>query len=251
MKGLIKIGQLVYILGKSGTGKSYSLRNIPVDEYAVINVQGKILPFKNSFKVEKKTVDKSDEIIKALKEYAKKYKIIVIDDFQYIMSNEFMRRVSEKGFDKFNEIGKHTWEIANTITELDEEIIVYVMCHVDIDNEGNEKIKTVGKVLDDKICLEGLSTIVLKTIVDDGRYLFATQNNGKDTVKSPFEMFESRYIDNDLLYVDSKIREYYGVLKEEYNEYIKEFEKVMKEKGEEVPFEEIEEIKVKSKRRKI
>lgn len=243
------MGQLVFILGKSGTGKSYSLRNIPVDEYAVINVQGKILPFKNSFKVEKSTLDTSDEIIRKLQEYAQKYKIIVIDDFQYVMANEFMRRVSEKGFDKFNEIGKHTWDISNAIRELNEEVIVYVMCHVDIDGEGNEKIKTVGKVLDDKICLEGLSTIVLKTIVDDGRYMFATQNNGRDTVKSPFEMFDRRYIDNDLLYVDSKIREYYGMLKEELNAYIREFEQKMKDKGEEVPFDEVEEIK--PKRRKL
>lgn len=243
------MGQLVYILGKSGTGKSYSMRNIPIDEYAIINVQGKILPFKNSFKVEKKTIDDSLEIIRQLKEYQKKYKIIVIDDFQYIMSNEFMRRVSEKGFDKFNEIGKHTWEIANAIRELDEDVIVYLLCHIDIDNEGNEKIKTVGKMLDDKICLEGMSTIVLKTVVDDGRYLFATQNSGKDTVKSPFEMFEHKYIDNDLLYVDSKIREYYGMLKEELNEYIKEFEKNIAEKGEDIPFDEVNEIK--PKRRKL
>ena len=243
------MGQLVYILGKSGTGKSYSLRNIPIDEYAVINVQGKILPFKNSFKVEKKTIDTSDEIIRQLEAYGKEYKIIVIDDFQYVMANEFMRRVSERGFDKYNEIGKHTWDISNTIRGLPEDVIVYVMCHIDTDGDGNEKIKTIGKLLDEKICLEGLSTIVLKTVVDDGRYLFATQNNGKDTVKSPFEMFDNAYIDNDLFYVDSKIREYYGMLKEELNAYIREVEEKMKDKGEEVPFEEVEEIK--PKRRKL
>ena len=203
------MAQLVFILGRSGTGKSYSMRNFPKDKLAVINVQGKILPFKGSGQIEMSRGDRSDEIIKVLEIFAKKYKSIVIDDYQYVMANEFMRRSTEKGYDKFTEIGRHAWDIANKVTELPDDVIVYLMCHTDRDDEGNEKIKTIGKLLDEKICLEGMSTIVLKTNVTDGEYSFLTQNNGKDTVKSPAGMFPSYAIDNDLYYVDQKIRNYY------------------------------------------
>jgi len=203
------MGQLVFILGRSGTGKSYSMRNFPQDKIAVINVQGKILPFRGAAKIESTPTDNSAQIIKALEIYAKDYKSIVIDDYQYTMANEFMRRSAERGFDKFTEIGRHAWDIANKVRELPADVIVYIMCHVDRDDDGNEKIKTIGKLLDEKICLEGMSTIVLKTNVTDGEYSFFTQNNGKDTVKSPAGMFPSYAIENDLYYVDQKIRNYY------------------------------------------
>lgn len=203
------MGQLVYILGKSGTGKSFSMRNFPKDKYAVVNVQGKILPFKGAGSIEQSVTDNSDNIIKALKIYAKNYKSIVIDDYQYTMANEFMRRSYERGFDKFTEIGRHAWDIANAVSELPNDVIVYILCHTDRDDEGNEKIKTIGKLLDEKICLEGMSTIVLKTNVTDGVYSFLTQNSGKDTVKSPAGMFPTYAIENDLYYVDQKIRNYY------------------------------------------
>lgn len=203
------MGQLVYILGKSGTGKSYSLRNFPKDKLAVINVQGKILPFKGAGQIEQTATDTSDNIIRALNAYAKKYKSIVIDDYQYTMANEFMRRSYEKGYDKFTEIGRHAWDIANAVTELPQDVIVYILCHIDRDEEGNEKIKTIGKLLDEKICLEGMSTIVLKTNVSDGVYSFVTQNNGRDTTKSPDGMFPTYAVENDLYYVDQKIRNYF------------------------------------------
>lgn len=205
------MGQVVFILGRSGTGKSFSMRNFPDDKLAVINVQGKILPFRNSAKIEQSITDKSEQIIKALDIYGKKYKSIVIDDYQYTMANEFMRRSTERGYDKFTEIGRHAWDIVNKIKDLSNDVIVYIMCHIDKDEQGNEKIKTIGKLLDDKICLEGMSTIVLKTNVTDGQYTFLTQNNGMDTAKSPAGMFPSYAIDNDLYYVDQKIRNYYGL----------------------------------------
>lgn len=203
------MGQLVYILGRSGTGKSYSMRNFPKDKLAVINVQGKMLPFKGASAIEQTPTDNSADIMKALDIYAHDYKSIVVDDYQYVMSNEFMRRSAEKGYDKFTEIARHAWDIANKVRELPDDVIVYIMCHTDRDDDGNEKIKTIGRLLDEKICLEGLSTIVLKTNVSDGQYTFLTQNNGRDTVKSPFGMFPSYAIDNDLFYVDQKIRNYY------------------------------------------
>jgi hypothetical protein len=125
------------------------------------------------------------------------------------MANEFMRRATERGYDKFTEIARHAWDIADCVRTLPADVIVYVMCHTDTDQDGFEKLKTIGKLLDEKIVLEGMSTIVLKTAVSDGQYMFLTQNNGKDTVKSPQGMFPSYAIDNDLKYVDQKIRSYY------------------------------------------
>lgn len=204
------MGQLVYILGRSGTGKSYSMRNLDPAKFAVINVQGKWFPFKNAGKIKYVVTDDSDSIVKNIKGLATTYNIIVVDDFQYVMANEFMRRAMERGYDKFTEIGRHAWDIANCVRDLPAETIVYVMCHTDTDQEGLERLKTIGKMLDEKIVMEGMSTIVLKTNVSDGKYTFLTQNNGKDTAKSPAGMFPSYAIDNDLKYVDDKIRSYYG-----------------------------------------
>lgn len=203
------MGVLVYVLGRTGTGKSYSMRNFPKDKLALINVQGKILPFKGSGTIEQICTDNSDEVMKALKNFSKTYKTIVIDDFQYLMANEFMRRAYENGWDKFTEMGRHAWDVADKVRELPNDVIIYIMCHTDTDNDGIERLKTIGKLLDEKIYLEGMSTIVLKTVVSDGKYSFVTQNNGKDTVKSPADMFPGYAIDNDLYYVDQKIREYY------------------------------------------
>lgn len=204
------MGQLVFILGRSGTGKSYSLRNFDTAKVALVNVQGKILPFKGSGKIKSITTDDSEEIVNAIKGFAHTYKSIVVDDFQYVMANEFMRRATERGYDKFTEIARHAWDIANCVRELKDDVIVYVMCHTDTDSDGFERLKTIGKLLDEKIVMEGMSTIVLKTGVSDGKYTFLTQNNGHDTTKSPADMFPSYAIDNDLKYVDDKIRSYYG-----------------------------------------
>jgi hypothetical protein len=205
------MGILAFVLGRSGTGKSYSLRNFDPSEVEVINVQGKILPFKGAGKFNLINTDDADEIVDAIKDAAKSYKRIVVDDFQYVMANEFMRRSAEKGYDKFTEIGRHAWDIANVVRDLPSDVIVYIMCHTDTDQEGFERLKTIGKLLDDKIVLEGMSTIVLKTSVSDGKYYFLTQNNGKDTTKSPAGMFPTYAIENDLKYVDDKIRNYYEI----------------------------------------
>lgn len=203
------MGVLVYVLGRSGTGKSFSMRKFAKGELGVVNVQGKILPFKGSGSFDIVNTDDSSDIVKAIKDMAKKHKAIVVDDFQYVMANEFMRRATERGYDKFTEIARHAWDIADCVRTLPADVIVYVLCHTDTDQDGFEKLKTIGKLLDEKIVLEGMSTIVLKTAVSDGQYMFLTQNNGKDTVKSPSGMFPTYAIDNDLKYVDQKIRNYY------------------------------------------
>lgn len=205
------MGLVVFILGRSGTGKSYSMRDFNPDEIAIINIQGKILPFRNGANFPVKNTDDAVTVVNSIKAASKKVKTIVVDDFQYLMANEFMRRSTERGFDKFTEIARHAWDVVNVVRELPADCIVYIMCHTDTDNEGVERLKTIGKMLDEKIVLEGMSTIVLKSNVSDGSYTFLTQNNGKDTVKSPAGMFPAYAIDNNLKYVDEKIRNYYGM----------------------------------------
>ncbi len=197
----------VLILGQSGTGKSYSMKNFNEDELCLISVQKALLPFRKKFK-ETVVTDKYAEIIKTMK--ATKKKVIVIDDTQYLMANEFMRRATERGYDKFTEIAQNFWSlIVQEVNNLPNDTIVYLLCHTATDENGVEKMKTIGKLVDEKITPEGLFTIVLKTAVSDGNYAFVTQNNGKDTVKSPEGMFSTYAINNDLKYVDDKIRNYY------------------------------------------
>lgn len=240
------MGILVYVLGRSGTGKSFSMRDFKAGEIGVINVQGKILPFKGSGAFDVQNTDDSSDIVKSIKAMAKKYKTIVVDDFQYVMANEFMRRATERGYDKFTEIARHAWDIANVVRTLPNDTIVYIMCHTDTDQDGFEKLKTIGKLLDEKIVLEGMSTIVLKTAVSDGQYMFLTQNNGKDTVKSPAGMFPSYAIDNNLKYVDSKIRNYYELGEFLSDEDLKEIDEAVKH--EDIP---IKEEKKSRKTRKV
>lgn len=230
------MGILVYVLGRSGTGKSYSMRNFKKKELGVVNVQGKILPFKGSGAFDIVNTDDSSDIVKNIEKMSKKYKSVVVDDFQYVMANEFMRRATERGYDKFTEIARHAWDIANKVRELPNDVIVYVMCHTDTDQDGFEKLKTIGKLLDEKIVLEGMSTIVLKTAVSDGQYMFLTQNNGKDTVKSPAGMFPAYAIDNDLKYVDEKIRNYYEIGEFLSDEDLAEIDEAVKH--DEVPIKE-------------
>lgn len=195
----------VLILGESGTGKSASMRNFKPDELAIVNVVGKPLPFRGRF--ESLDGDSYRQIKKFIAGTDKKS--IVIDDAQYLMANEFMRRATERGYDKFTEIAQNFWDLINTIRTLSSDVIVYVMAHTERDNSGGEKIKTIGRMLDEKITIEGMFTVVLKTVVADGVYNFSTQNNGNDTVKSPLGLFSSSLIDNDLKAVDNAIREYY------------------------------------------
>lgn len=201
------MGIPVLILGESGTGKSASLRNFKPSDLKVINVANKPLPFKN--KIESVATDDYRTVIKELK--LNKKKVAVIDDAQYLMANEFMRRATERGFDKFTEIAQNFWSLVNMVKDLPDDQVVYFLAHIERDANGNEKIKTIGKLLDEKITVEGMFTIVLKTNVTDGVYSFITQNSGHDTVKSPIGMFPSIVIDNDLKYVDEKIRNYYEI----------------------------------------
>lgn len=196
----------VMIMGASGSGKSASMRNFKGSEVGVINVANKPLPFQSDIKTFNS--DRYEEIEQVLKKATAKS--LVIDDSQYLMANEFMRRATETGFQKFTDIGRNFWALVTMINqELPPDVIVYFMQHTEINDSGKEKAKTIGKLLDEKITVEGLFTIVLKTEVVDGRYMFSTQTNGADTVKTPMGLFEEPLIENDLKAVDVRIREFY------------------------------------------
>lgn len=201
------MGITVFILGRSGTGKSASMRNFRSDEICLINVNKKPLPFKGRF-AETIGGDSYTTIKDAIKATAKK--IIVIDDAQYLMADEYMRRALETGYQKYTEIGQKFWSLINLVNdELSYDKIVYFLMHTDTSEDGGEKAKTIGRMLDEKIQIEGMSSIVLKTAVKDGEYSFTTQNSGRDTVKSPLGMFADFEIDNDLKVVDQTIRAYW------------------------------------------
>jgi len=203
------------ILGQSGTGKSTSLRNLNPNDVLLIQAVRKPLPFRStSWKplkdggcVIKQT--NAENIRKLLTSTDKD--IIIIDDFQYIMASEFMNRALEKGFDKFTEMAKNAYDILTTAMNLADHKRVYVLSHTEESESGKTKIKTIGKLLDEKITLEGLVTIVLQTAVVNGNYIFMTKNNGQNTVKSPMGLSEGEHIENDLNAVDKAICEYWGI----------------------------------------
>ena len=199
------MGIPVLIMGESGTGKSTSLRNFT--DAGIINVYGKMLPFKNSLKTA--NIDDCQKIIGIMK--TAKTDVIVIDDFQGLLVTQFMGRVKEKGYDKYTEMAYGYYNVIRAVQSLPPEKRVYFLSHIERDQHGNEKVKTIGKLLDEKITVEGLFTIVLKTLVMDNKYFFQTHNSGSDTVKSPLDMFSDDLIPNDLYEVDKVICEFYGL----------------------------------------
>ena len=211
------------VLGQSGTGKTTSLRNLNSSDVLLIQAVKKPLPFRSkewlpctkanpagSILV----TDSAPTIVGAMERTKKP--IIVIDDFQYILANEFMRRVLDnetgnQAFAKYNEIARHAWDILMAASRLADSTRVYILAHTQEDESGRIKAKTIGKLLDEKITMEGLLTIVLRTAVINGQYVFSTHNNGSDTVKTPMGMFDSEHIENDLAAIDAAIVDYYNL----------------------------------------
>lgn len=205
-----------FVLGESGTGKSTSLRNMNPAETLLIQSLKKPLPFRsNGWQYIGKdggnmiVSDQSTQIIAAMQKTRRP--VIVIDDYQYILANEFMRRTEERGYDKFTEIGRHAWDILCAASALPDHVRVYILSHTETSDQGRIKAKTIGRMLDEKITLEGMLSIVLRTCVINGQYLFATRNNGQDTVKTPLGLFDSEHIENDLAAVDLAIVDYYSL----------------------------------------
>lgn len=206
------------IIGESGSGKSTSLRNLIPEDVLLIQSIRKPLPFRaKNWKVCDKdnptgsvlVTDKSASIVAAMQRTSKP--IIVLDDFQYILANEYMRRSEERGYEKFSDIGKNAWNILSQASELGDTKRVYILAHSQTDDYGKTKCKTIGRMLDEKITVEGLFTIVMRSGVQDGQHFFNTRNSGADTVKTPMGLFDTDRIDNCLKSVDEKVCEFFEV----------------------------------------
>ena len=210
----------VLIIGRSGSGKTYSLKNFKEGEIGVISVEKGRLPFRSEIKVARVPKDPTGgEAKDAASLNAAKYawitaairkakpKSVVIDDSQYLLVNELFDRANEKGYDKFTGMAKRFRDLIHSINELEEDDkIVYFLHHSETDSDGREKVKTIGRMLDEKLTVEGCFDIVI--YCQDHK--FFTQSNGQSTAKTPEDMFPLE-IPNDLKAVDAAIREYYGL----------------------------------------
>ncbi len=208
------MAQKTLVMGESGTGKSTSLRNLDPAITSIVNPVGKPLPFKS--KNGKFTMlnneTKSSNIVSWMKGQVKAgKKILIVDDFQYLLSIPYMNRIHEGGWDKWNDFGDDYFRLIDVCADLPADVRVYYLTHCETLDNGITTIKLIGKLLREKITIEGLFTIVLRTSVVDQKYYFLTQNSGKDTVKSPMGMFDAYAVENDLAYIDDKICNYYEI----------------------------------------
>lgn len=203
------MGIPVLILGASGSGKSASLRNFSPDQVGILNVASKPLPFRKKLPVVNGATYAT--IHKALS--APTRNAYIVDDSQYLMANEFFDRAREKGYEKFTDIGLNFRNLIQfVIDQTPPDTIVYFLHHTEQREDGTLKAKTIGKMLDEKLTVEGLFSIVLLCKASKDKYCFITQSEGFSTAKTPMEMFPEE-IDNDLAAVDAAIREYYGLNK--------------------------------------
>lgn len=201
------MGIPVLILGESGSGKSTSLRNFEPTEISIFNVAGKPLPFRK--KLPKATVSDYGKIMAGMQKSDKKS--FAIDDSQYLLCFEMFSHAKEIGYQKFTDMALNFYTLIKfVIDRLPDDVIVYFLHHTETDANGKLKAKTVGKMLDEKLTVEGLFSIVLLCRTDGTRHYFVTQSDGFTTAKSPMDMFDLE-IDNDLKFVDTKIREYFEI----------------------------------------
>ena len=200
------MGIPVLILGESGSGKTYAVKNMDPEKVGVFLVEKPRLPFRKQFKVCRDAT--YYVILKALSD--PKLKQYVIDDSQYLLVNEFFDRAGEVGYQKFTDMALNFRNLIHfVIRKVPDDVIVYFLHHTDTDSNGRIKAKTIGRMLDEKLTVEGLFDIVLRTQVDPEGHWFMTKTNGQDTVKTPEEMFDADRIPNDLAAVDMAIRKYY------------------------------------------
>jgi hypothetical protein len=224
------MAQSVLVIADSGTGKSTSIRKLDPKETFIINIANKPLPFKgwkknyssiskDSPKGNMTSASSAAGIIKAMQHVNDKMtniKTLVIDDWQYMSSFEYFDRAHEKGYDKFTQIAANLAQVAKMPKDMRDDLTIFFLTHSEdsVDGNGNRKVKakTIGKMIDNTLTLEGLFSIVLFGRVkktDDGlEYGFDTVNNGENTCKSPIGMFKEPFIDNDLQFVKDCITEY-------------------------------------------
>ena len=200
------MGIPVLILGESGSGKTFAIKNMDPEKVGIFLVEKPRLPFRKQFKTCQNAT--YYVILKALAE--PKLKQYVIDDSQYLLVNEFFDRAGEVGYQKFTDMALNFRNLIHfVIRKVPDDVIVYFLHHTDTDSNGKIKAKTIGRMLDEKLTVEGLFDIVLRTQVDPEGHWFMTKTNGQDTVKTPEEMFPADRIPNDLAAVDTAIRNYY------------------------------------------
>ena len=206
------MAEAILVYGKSGSGKSRSLKNFAEDEILFVNVISKRLPFQKKFNYELKTMDYNKIKDKLLKMPCK---VAVIDDAGYLMTNTFMNghsnpKSGSSVYDLFNTIGDDFWNLIQFIKfNLPEDVRVYIMMHEISNDIGEVKVRTIGKMLDEKVCIEGMFTVCLHCMTNGTRHYFKTQGGSNDIAKSPEDMFELES-ENDLKSVDDRIVEFYG-----------------------------------------
>ena len=203
------MGIPVLVLGESGSGKSASLRNFDPEDVSIFNVAAKPLPFRK--KLPSRSTSDYGVIMQGIQASAKKS--FVIDDSQYLLCFESFAKAKEMGFGKYTDIALHFYDLVQfVIRQTPPDVIVYFLHHTETaENTGKIKAKTMGKMLDNQLTLEGLFSIVLMCYTDGKKHIFATQSDGKTTAKSPMDMFPAE-IDNDLKAVDQAIRAYYDLV---------------------------------------
>lgn len=215
---------LTLILGECASGKTTSIRTLNPDETFIINIEDKPLPFrnfKNNFrsapegdkKVNYYASDNALKIVGAINKISQSrpdIKYLIIDDFGYLMSNEFFSRASEKGFAKFSEIGQHAWIVLNALKNAREDLYGFLLAHNELTPDGKYKIRTIGKMLDEKCNIEGKFPHIFHALIVEGEYKFLTRNDGTHMGRSPLDMFKNDYIDNDLSKIIKVYEEYYG-----------------------------------------
>lgn len=206
------MGLPILIEGESGTGKTYSIKNLDADAVGIFAVEKSRLPFKKAFRVAKNA--NYGAIMKVLQNPT--LKTYIIDDSQYLMVNEFFDRAKDTGYQKYTDIGLNFRNLVHFINHnLPDDVHVYFLHHTETDsNTGKTKAKTVGKMLDNYLTLEGCFNIVLQAVAEGKEHYFITQSDGYNTAKSPEDMFDVK-IPNDLAMVDKAIREYYKEENEE------------------------------------
>ena len=207
------MGIPVYIYGKSGSGKSRSMKNFAEDEILLVNVEAKPLPFRSTFRYILKS-DNVDTIIRQMQKMP--CKTAVIDDAGYLMTHFFMQHHRNKSgnasFEMYDNIADMMYNLIRDIKKkLPDDVIVYLMLHEDMNDYGDVKLLTLGKLLDSKVNLQGMVTICLRCMSENGKHFFRTVTDGSDITKAPEEMFSDAEIENDLKAVDTAIREYWGL----------------------------------------
>lgn len=200
------MARLVLVISKTGTGKSSSMRNLKKGDASVILCSGKELPFKSDLVTY--VPGSYNDVIMAIQKATSP--VVVIDDANYLMSFEEMKRVSEIGYGKFTQMAQNMFNVFKTIIDKQSDQTFYIMAHAAETEDGSLRFKTTGRMLSDKVVLEGLTNVLITNeITADGQFVFKVQTDGTG-VKTPFGMFDTPTIPNDLALVDSRIREYYG-----------------------------------------